>query len=172
MTRKELSRTYDLFHKGYGSNRIVKKALLDVLEKLTDEEQTKVIEQVAILVFCKPKAESKPDLGMMLPMCRPDVPKHSFEYLMILDLDAHKDADSFRFTVGHEIAHLLLGHVHSLHHDRGREEAADHWCWEHGIYPEWVVTKPSIDISKLKPFLRLRKKGRVETNLKEKPYGQ
>jgi len=159
MTRTELSKTYDLFHKGYGSNRIVKKAFLDVLVKLTDEEQTKVIEQVAILVSCKPKVESKPYLGMMLPMCRPNAPKHSFEYLMILNIDDHKDADSIRFTVGHEIGHLLLGHVYSLRHGRRYEEDTDHWCWEHGIYPEWVVTKPSINIHKLKPFLRPRIKG-------------
>jgi hypothetical protein len=107
----------------------------------------------------------------MLPMCRPDAQKRSFEYLMILDLDAHEDADSFRFTVGHEIAHLLLGHVYSLRHGRRYEEDADHWCWEHGIYPEWVVTTPSLDLSKCEE-IRLRKKGRVETNLKEKPYGQ
>jgi hypothetical protein len=143
MTRKELSRTYDLFHKGYMSNRIVKKALLDVLVTLTDEEQTKVIEQVAILVCKKGKEKSEPLLGAMMPMCHPDAPKHSFNYLMILNLDDHKDGDSFRFTVGHEIAHLLLGHVYSLHRPRGNEEAADHWCWEHGIYPEWVVTMAS-----------------------------
>jgi len=160
VTRKELSETYDLFHRGHMSSRTVKEVFLDVLVKLTDEEQTKVIEQVAILVFGKAKKKPGPFLGMMLPLCRPNAPKHSFEYLMMLNLQDHKDDDSLRFTLGHEIAHLLLGHLDHCKGGRKREEAADNWCWEHGIYPEWVVTKPSLDLNEYKDAICARRKVR------------
>ena len=140
MTEKELVRTINLFYEGHMSKE-AKAALKLVLKKLTDREQKKVLSKVTFLEYKDGREkDSKEDgpLGMLLQMCRPSAPKHSFDYLMLINLSAHKDRDDLPYTIAHEMAHFLLGHgkEHCDEDEHIRhDQEADQWCKEHGFLP-------------------------------------
>ena len=53
-----------------------------------------------------------------------------------------------RFILGHELAHLYLGHIdglHSLLRDKEREREANRHAWEY--YRQWIAEGNKIDCS-------------------------